>query len=120
MGLYIYEAEYGNYPSQQGCAFWEALRTLPTPEKSVLGTRHHKIYVCPHLKGKTTPGLGICHYRGPNYTVTDQTPEDTPLGSDMLDNHPNGTINVLYVNGKIKEVKPNTPEWTKAEKYLSK
>jgi len=60
------------------------------------------------------------HYRGPNYDIMYKIAEDVPLGSDLPGNHPNGIINVLYMNGRISEVKPGTPEWEKAEKYLSK
>lgn len=120
IGICIYESEYGHYPNRQGSAFWEVLRTLPTPEKSALGNRSDRLFVCPYHKDKKTTGPGICHYRGPNYDVTDKIDENTPLGSDLPGNHPDGMTYVLYMNGKIESVKPGTPEWEKAEKYLTK
>jgi|SRR3989339_1159620 len=112
-GLFIYQAEYGEYPDGQGSALWQTIRTKTDILKNM-----DNVFVCPFTKKQPQPG--ICHYRGPNYPVTDEVDGKTPLGADLPNNHPDGTIHVLYINGMVELVKPGTPEWERAEKYLTK
>ncbi|MFH1228624.1 MAG: type II secretion system protein [Planctomycetota bacterium] len=122
MGLTQYEMNGGGYPKGQdnmGAAFWNCLRTLPTAETSVLGTRNHDKYVCP-LSGDQ-PGDTTCSYRGPNFTVIAATDESRPIAGDKTTNHSPDSdkdINILYFGGTVQPAKPNSADWTDADSRL--
>jgi hypothetical protein len=109
-----------NFPNLRGQAFWEVLLTMPTPETSILADdrRKHTYYICPVMGG--AGNYDTNHYRGPNYEVTYGIPYDMPIAADFPDNHGDDTINVLYFDGTVKEVKKGTPEWDRVEKYTIK
>ncbi|MFH1230149.1 MAG: prepilin-type N-terminal cleavage/methylation domain-containing protein [Planctomycetota bacterium] len=122
--LVMYDTEFKIYPrgdSYRGAQFWEVLRTLPTSDTAVLKEKNRDdLYICP-LKGGFG-GAGICHYRGPNFDVSDALVESDPIGADVAQNHDpkqgQNPINVLYWGGKVIEVKYNTTEWQQVESSL--
>lgn len=122
--MVTYNSEYKVYPrgdNYRGVKFWEVLRTLPTSETAILQSKDRdSLYVCP-VKGEAG-GSGICHYRGPNYDVSDALKESDPVGADMAQNHAprkgQDPINVLYWGGTVMSVKYDTPEWKEADDSL--
>lgn len=122
-GLQIYAAEFKEYPSGEdfrGKKFWEALRTLPTPDTAVMHDKEWKTFTCPLTKDK--PALGVCSYRGPNYEYSDIIRGNIPLSADMNLNHgllkDRPSVNVLYSGGAICEVTYNSQDWIEAEENL--
>lgn len=110
------------YPSgdkYRGEAFWEVLRTEPSREDAVLADEKgmHNFFICPVRTGQG--GFGICHYRGPNYNVGGGTKSNKPIAADEPDNHGGDDINVLYMGGKVENVKKNTDDWNDADKNLT-
>lgn len=116
---YVNEKNYGGYPQLKGQAFWEALRTLPTKEDAILAhdRKKHSYYICP-VKGGRKGDFGLSDYRGPNYGVTTGTNDDRPIAADLIDDHGDDTINILYFDGKVEEAKKGSAEWTEAEQNL--
>lgn len=116
---YTREKNYGGFPALKGQAFWDVLRTMPTKDDSILAhdRKKHSYYICP-VKGGRKGDYGISDYRGPNYAVTTGTNDDKPIASDLSDNHGDDTINVLYFDGKVEEVKKGSPEWEETDKLL--
>ncbi|MBI4834026.1 MAG: type II secretion system protein [Planctomycetes bacterium] len=119
---YVNDISKGAYPqgdNYRGPAFWEVLRTLPSPDESALKDEinKHLFYVCPVKGGEGS--FGLCHYRGPNYDVSAGTIGTKPIAADLPGNHGDDTINILYFGGSVKEVKKGSPEWEEADKYLT-
>lgn len=121
--LIQYDAQFKLYPrgdSYRGAKFWEALRTEPTSDTAILKDKNRdNLYICP-IKGGIG-SAGICHYRGPNFDVTDALNETDPIGADVAQNHGSSgqePINILYWGGTVLEIKYNTTEWTQADSSL--
>lgn len=116
---YVNEKNYGGYPPLKGQDFWEVLRTMPSKEEAILAhdRKKHNYYICP-VKGGRKGDFGVSDYRGPNYAVTTGTNEDRPIAADLVDNHGDDTINILYFDGKIEETKKGSLEWSGVEQYL--
>jgi prepilin-type N-terminal cleavage/methylation domain-containing protein len=122
MGMTNYDMTFGGYPrgeDYKGANFWNALRTMPTAETSILGTRNHKLFVCP-LSGEGA-GDGVCNYRGPNANIIMSTDESRPIGGDRTTNHDPDSqkdINILYFGGQVDIIKPASQDWTDADSKL--
>jgi prepilin-type N-terminal cleavage/methylation domain-containing protein len=123
-GLIVYDTEFKTYPrgdDYKGAKFWEALRNQPTPETAVLQDKNRDdLYICPIRGG--VGKAGICHYRGPNYEVSDALKESDPVGADMAENHASrksqNPISVLYWGGTIISVNYGSSEWQVADESL--
>jgi prepilin-type N-terminal cleavage/methylation domain-containing protein len=92
-----------------GSAFWETLRT---GSEALLKPKDYRDFICPVKGGE--PKSGVCDYKGPVYSVNSGVPSDYPLAADKpLNHHPKAEkpINVLYFDGDIVEVKPETEAW---------
>ena len=123
VGLQLYQSEFKEYPSGEefrGKKFWEALRTLPTPDTAVMHDKEWKTFICPMTKDK--PALGVCSYRGPNYEVSDTIRGNTPLAADMPANHgplkDSPSVNVLYSGGTFGVAPYNSRDWNEVEENL--
>lgn len=124
--LFQYEMTFHGYPNgddYRGGKFWDALRTVPTPETSILvedqGNRAHKYFACP-LAGEK-PGPDVRGYRGPGYNVGYQTRGNALIAADKAANHDpseKDTINILFFNGQIEAVKSESPDWADANDKL--
>jgi prepilin-type N-terminal cleavage/methylation domain-containing protein len=125
-GIFQYDINFRGYPQgddYRGSKFWEVLRTVPTPESSILvedqGAGAHKYFVCP-LAG-TSPGPGVCDYRGPDYDAGLRTKGAAVLGADKDTNHDpegKGDINILFFGGRIDSYRPDSSEWAEADSRL--
>jgi len=124
--LVIYDTEFKMYPrgdNFKGAGLWEALRTLPTPETAILKEKNRdSLYICP-IKGQGGGiGAGICHYRGPNFDVSDGLKPSDPIGADVASNHDprksQEPINILYWGGQVIEAAYDSAEWKLADESL--
>ncbi|MFA5794105.1 MAG: prepilin-type N-terminal cleavage/methylation domain-containing protein [Candidatus Brocadiia bacterium] len=125
-GIFLYDTNFHGYPQgddYRGAKFWGVLRTMPSPESSILieeqGSKAHGYFVCP-LSG-SVPGPGVCDYRGPGYDAGQRTKGATVLGADKTDNHDpegKGDINILFFGGQIDSYRPDSPEWADADNRL--
>jgi prepilin-type N-terminal cleavage/methylation domain-containing protein len=122
--LIMYDSEFKMYPrgdSYRGAKFWEVLRTLPASDTAVLQEKNRDdLYICP-IKGGVG-AAGVCHYRGPNFDVSDALKESDCVGADVAQNHDpkqgQNPINVLYWGGKVIAVTYNSTEWQQADSSL--
>ncbi|MBI4713154.1 MAG: type II secretion system protein [Planctomycetes bacterium] len=119
-GLYqaltTYEMDFKGYPKVTGMEFFEVLRTVPSPENSILGTKKHDLFICPLTN--ESPRVGNSTYRGPRDEVSDATKETDPIGCDKPKNHDptrkQEAINVLYFGGQVSDATYNSGEWNEA------
>ncbi|MBI4835118.1 MAG: type II secretion system protein [Planctomycetes bacterium] len=126
MFRYVTDINYGAYPkgdNYKGKNFWEVLRNAPTIDESILADdkRKHVYYVCP-VKGGMS-GFGVNDYRGPINTtgklITSGTKGTQPIAGDIVDNHGDDTVNILFFDGTVEEVKKGTSEWDDANNNLT-
>jgi prepilin-type N-terminal cleavage/methylation domain-containing protein/prepilin-type processing-associated H-X9-DG protein len=112
MFTYVNDFNYGAYPkgdNYKGKNFWEVLRKAPTLDESVLADdkRKHAYFVCP-VKGGNG-GFNVNDYRGPINTtgklISSGTKGTLPFAGDLVDNHGDDTVNVLFFDGTVEEVK---------------
>ncbi|MEK7449324.1 MAG: prepilin-type N-terminal cleavage/methylation domain-containing protein [Planctomycetota bacterium] len=117
--IYAEERSYGGYPQVKGTAFWESLRTYPTPETAILKSPlDDRYFICPVVGGQG--GKEVCHYRGPKEFLNSATDGHTPIAADFPENHGKYPITVLLFDGRRESVKTNDYLWTEAEKWTVK
>lgn len=107
-----------SYPASPGGAFWNVLRTLPTPATSVAYDQDG-LFVC-KVAG-TNPGPTAIDYRGPapgqTFPVNESLGSSRAIASDRPTNHnATGTedVNVLFFDGHVDVGSYGTQYWSRA------
>jgi hypothetical protein len=112
----MYSMRNRHYPRAVGPAFLQALRSEgPRPVLEDADA----LFVCP-LTG-TEPSVTAIDYRGPATAVVDgRVKHSTPIACDRETNHVGeGSINVLFPNGRVEKIYPESPVYEEALKQTT-
>ncbi|MBI3098477.1 MAG: type II secretion system protein [Planctomycetes bacterium] len=121
VSLALYVDRFGSgrsFPASPGAAFWNVLRTIPTPATSMLPD-NDGLYVC-KVKG-TNPAPTAMDYTGPRAGATfpcnDSIGANRGIGADLTSNHSptaNEDVSILLFDGHVETGAYGTQMWQKA------
>jgi len=112
--LMIHVQRNKRYPQFAGPKCLQILREPGKNGQPPLIQDADKLFVCP-MTG-TEPGPEAIDFRGPIEILTEsKIKHSTPIACDKEENHgPEGSINVLYPNGRVDEVYREQPAYAEA------